>query len=37
MHTGRILPTSERTENDHSFVRTLSAESSIFGGWGPRL
>ncbi len=33
----RVLPSSERTDVDHSFIRTSGSNSTLFAGWGPRL
>lgn len=32
----RVLPASEQTDVDHSFIQ-MPATSPIFAGWGPRL
>jgi len=33
----RVLPSSERIENDHSFIMATGGTSTLFAGWGPRL
>ena len=33
----RILPSSERTEPDHSFISAPDGRTPIFAGWGPKL
>ena len=33
----RVLPTSERTDADHSFIQMPGSASPIFAGWGPRI
>ena len=33
----RVLPRSERTEIDHSFIQGTSGTTTLFAGWGPRL
>ena len=32
-----VLPTSERVEPDHSFIRLPGSGNALFTGWGPRL
>ncbi len=33
----RILPQTNREDSDHSFVKFPENQTSLFGGWGPRL
>jgi hypothetical protein len=33
----RVLPTTERTDADHSFIAMPGGTSPLFAGWGPRL
>ncbi len=33
----RVLPSSERIDNDHSFIQTPGGTTTLFTGWGPRL
>ena len=33
----RVLPSTERTDVDHSFIHIPAGTSPLFAGWGPRL
>lgn len=33
----RVMPNSERSDADHSFILAPSGASPLFAGWGPRL
>jgi hypothetical protein len=35
--TLRILPNSERSDPDHSFIRATTCPSPLFAGWGPKI
>ena len=35
--TVRVLPSTERVEIDHSFIKVPGSTSTLFAGWGPRL
>jgi hypothetical protein len=32
-----LLPQTEHTDADHSFVGIPASTSTLFAGWGPRL
>ncbi len=35
--SAHVLPSSERTDPEHSFIHAPGGGSPLFAGWGPKL